>query len=71
MLSQAQCVRAPVSTRLTDDPQPFFHLIANGIAEEIGEDSPRAAIATTMVAYATYSLTVSTRMSDERALRYV
>ncbi|KAI0739439.1 sulfate transporter family-domain-containing protein [Daedaleopsis nitida] len=35
---------------------PFFHLIANGIAEEIGEDDPHAIIATTMVAFAFSSI---------------
>nr|VWO99297.1 Fe(2+) transporter 3 [Ganoderma boninense] len=35
---------------------PFFHLIANGIAEEMGEDNPRAVIATTMAAYAFSSI---------------
>ena len=36
--------------------QPFFHLIANSIAEEVGEDDPRAVIATTMVAFAFSSI---------------
>ena len=36
--------------------QPFFHLIANGIAEEMGEDNPRAVIATTMAAFAFSSI---------------
>ncbi|KAM5540073.1 hypothetical protein V8D89_006213 [Ganoderma adspersum] len=35
---------------------PFFHLIANGIAAEMGEDNPRAVIATTMAAYAFSSI---------------
>ncbi|TBU22279.1 sulfate transporter family-domain-containing protein [Dichomitus squalens] len=35
---------------------PFFHLIANGIAEEIGEENPRAVMATTMVAFAFSSI---------------
>ncbi|KAI0764173.1 sulfate transporter family-domain-containing protein [Trametes elegans] len=31
---------------------PFFHLIANQIADEMGEDNPHAVLATTMVAFA-------------------
>ena len=45
------------SVRLFDDIRsrrplkPFFHLIANSIADEIGEDNSKAVIATTMVAF--------------------
>ncbi|KAI8995244.1 sulfate transporter family-domain-containing protein [Trametes punicea] len=35
---------------------PFFHLIASQIAEDVGEDNPHAAIATTMVAFAFSSI---------------
>ncbi|KAI0660283.1 sulfate transporter family-domain-containing protein [Cubamyces menziesii] len=35
---------------------PFFHLIANQIAEEVGEDHPHAVLATTMVAFAFSSI---------------
>ncbi|KAH9847094.1 sulfate transporter family-domain-containing protein [Lenzites betulinus] len=35
---------------------PFFHLIANQIADEIGESDPHAVIATTMVAFAFSSI---------------
>ncbi|OJT12151.1 hypothetical protein TRAPUB_11300 [Trametes pubescens] len=35
---------------------PFFHLIANQIAEDVGEDKPHVVIATTMVAYAFSSI---------------
>ncbi|KAI0702395.1 sulfate transporter family-domain-containing protein [Cerioporus squamosus] len=35
---------------------PFFHLIANGIADEIGEDDVHAILATTMVAFAFSSI---------------
>ncbi|CDO73882.1 hypothetical protein BN946_scf185016.g39 [Trametes cinnabarina] len=35
---------------------PFFHLIANQIAEDVGEHNPHAVIATTMVAFAFSSI---------------
>ncbi|KAI9058951.1 hypothetical protein FKP32DRAFT_1596829 [Trametes sanguinea] len=35
---------------------PFFHLIANQIAENVGEENPHAVIATTMVAFAFSSI---------------
>ncbi|RPD58190.1 hypothetical protein L226DRAFT_466264 [Lentinus tigrinus ALCF2SS1-7] len=35
---------------------PFFHLIANGIADEIGEENVHAILATTMVAFAFSSI---------------
>ncbi|KAI0643264.1 sulfate transporter family-domain-containing protein [Trametes meyenii] len=35
---------------------PFFHLIANQIAEEMGEDDPHSVIATTLVAFAFSSI---------------
>ncbi|KZT66913.1 hypothetical protein DAEQUDRAFT_674125 [Daedalea quercina L-15889] len=31
---------------------PFFHILANSIAEDIGEDDPRAILATTILAFA-------------------
>jgi SulP family sulfate permease len=36
--------------------QPFFHILANDIAELVGEDKPEAVIATTLVAFALSSL---------------
>ena len=36
--------------------KPFFHLIANSIAAEVGEDDPHAIMATTMVAFAFSSI---------------
>ena len=41
---------------LMSSVKPFFHLIANSIADEVGEDNPRAIIATTMVAFAFSSI---------------
>ncbi|KAJ2925987.1 hypothetical protein H1R20_g11096, partial [Candolleomyces eurysporus] len=35
---------------------PFFHILANSIASQIGEENPEAIIATTLVAYAFSSL---------------
>ncbi|PPQ66690.1 hypothetical protein CVT26_009550 [Gymnopilus dilepis] len=35
---------------------PFFHILANSIANQIGEDDPKAIIATTLVAYALSSI---------------
>ncbi|EMD35753.1 hypothetical protein CERSUDRAFT_52921 [Gelatoporia subvermispora B] len=35
---------------------PFFHILANTIAEEVGEDNPHAVLATTMVAFAMSSV---------------
>ena len=37
---------------LSRSPQPFFHILANSIAEDIGEDNPRAILATTILAFA-------------------
>ena len=36
--------------------QPFFHLIANGIADEIGEEDVHAILATTVLAFAFSSI---------------
>ena len=36
--------------------QPFFHIIANIIAAEVGEDRPSEVIATTLVAFALSSI---------------
>lgn len=36
--------------------QPFFHLIANIIADEVGESNPHAILATTIVAFAFSSI---------------
>ncbi|KAF8151705.1 hypothetical protein B0H34DRAFT_728658 [Crassisporium funariophilum] len=35
---------------------PFFHILALGIASEVGEDDPAGVIATTLVAYAFSSI---------------
>ncbi|KAH9840810.1 sulfate transporter family-domain-containing protein [Rhodofomes roseus] len=35
---------------------PFFHILANSIAEDIGEDNPRAVLATTILAFAFSSI---------------
>ncbi|KAI0077979.1 hypothetical protein K474DRAFT_1594928 [Panus rudis PR-1116 ss-1] len=35
---------------------PFFHILANSIAAQVGEDNPHAVIATTMVAFAFSSI---------------
>ncbi|KAI0350290.1 hypothetical protein OH77DRAFT_1413261 [Trametes cingulata] len=48
---------------------PFFHLIANQIAEEVGEDRPHAVIATTMVAFAFSSILTGTTFFMLGALR--
>lgn len=37
-------------------PQPFFHILASSIAEDIGEGNPRAILATTIVAFAFSSI---------------
>lgn len=37
-------------------PQPFFHILANSIAEDIGEGDPRAILATTILAFAFSSI---------------
>ncbi len=36
--------------------QPFFHILANSIAAQIGEEEPLAIISTTLVAYAFSSI---------------
>lgn len=36
--------------------QPFFHILANTIAAEIGEDNPHAILATTVVAFSLSSI---------------
>jgi SulP family sulfate permease len=36
--------------------QPFFHILATAIAQEIGDENPAAIVATTLVAYAMSSV---------------
>jgi SulP family sulfate permease len=36
--------------------QPFFHILATSISQQIGEENPKEIIATTLVAYALSSV---------------
>ncbi|KAF8896905.1 sulfate anion transporter [Gymnopilus junonius] len=45
-----------ISKQKREKKAPFFHVLAMSIANQIGEDDPRAIIATTLVAYALSSI---------------
>lgn len=43
--------------------QPFFHIIANRIAQDVGADAPRAVVATTLAAFALSSVLTGASLS--------
>lgn len=57
MIEVVVCRRLPQSALLLKRlHQPFFHILASSIAQQIGEDKPHEIIATTIVAFALSSV---------------